>query len=492
MDRGSSISRRVLGGALAVAGAQVLARLLSLPASPYLTRVLGPEPYGVAALISTISGLAAAAALLGLDVGYAKYSLKPEGLDAAKVESFCWRTALAGAGVAGGLAGLAIVGFRGSAGEGLDGSWSLAAMTWGLTILTVATAMAVARRRVDGRYVRIGLATVSGAAVAVGLNVGAAAWWRADEWAILGGSAVGMTLTLVLLGVPRIPLRGGGLGRSEARAVLAVGAVMTATAPAYWVIAWSDRWWVARFAGEGALGIYNYSAQFGLLGQIVATGVAMTWLPEIARPRDAAGSGGPEIGTAWERVVVVFVAVWLLLALLGPEAVRLLAAPSFHAGSWVVAPVAAGALLNGFVQLGVAGLVLASGSRRLLVPWTVCALLSAGLNALLIPRLGWGAAPWVNVVAMGILSVWLGAEALRRVDVRVRWARVVAGGATATAFVALATVLPQGPPLTNLLWKVPLALAASVLVAGAIRREDLRTAAALLTRRPARDGGEGR
>jgi O-antigen/teichoic acid export membrane protein len=93
------LARTVITGAglLAVAGG--IGRLFSLVSSPILTRVLGPSPYGVVALLGTVTSFATTAALLGVDLSYSRYFLAADPERAYAVERFCWRFA-AGAAIA--------------------------------------------------------------------------------------------------------------------------------------------------------------------------------------------------------------------------------------------------------------------------------------------------------------------------------------------------------------------------------------------------------
>jgi O-antigen/teichoic acid export membrane protein len=236
---------------------------------------------------------------------------------------------------------------------------------------------------------------------------------------------------LALLGVP--PLIRRSMNWPERRAqlrILAVGWPLVITAPGYWMMSSSDRWLISHFFGDAVTGIYNFSAQFGLLAHFLASAVTATWLPEVARIADAnTPDAAAVIGRAWERVTLLFTIAWFGIALFGPELIRFVAAPSFFPGTAVVAPIAAGALFNGLLQLGMTGLVLRGNTSRALVPTLVCAFAGFGANFLIIPLLGWQSASWINAMTFAALAVWLIRRSSTLLRVDVRWGRL---GAIAT------------------------------------------------------------
>jgi O-antigen/teichoic acid export membrane protein len=84
----------VLGGTGLLAGAGAVTKLFGLVSSPILTRLAGPEPYGVVALAGTISSLATTVAMMGVDLSYARYYFDGGSARGEAVERFCWRFSL--------------------------------------------------------------------------------------------------------------------------------------------------------------------------------------------------------------------------------------------------------------------------------------------------------------------------------------------------------------------------------------------------------------
>ena len=144
---GRSLARAVLGGTGVLAAAGAVTKGFGLVSAPILTRLVGPEGYGVVALAGTISSLATTVALLGVDLSYARFYFDAGG-PAEEVERFCWRFAL-GAGLAVSL--LAGAGWWwGSA--GVPRPWDVASAVAAGTFLAVVTTMATTRRRIRGSW----------------------------------------------------------------------------------------------------------------------------------------------------------------------------------------------------------------------------------------------------------------------------------------------------------------------------------------------------
>ena len=205
-----SFARAVLGGAGLLAAAGVVTKLFGLLSSPILTRLVGPSPYGIVALVGTISSLATTVAIMGVELPYARFYFDGGGEEGEAVERFCWRFAL-GVGLV--LSLLAWAGWRWGSGP-LSAPEDLGPVVAGTTIVAVAISMATTRQRVRGAYSRIAAGTVAGGGVAVALSILFALRWRPDAWAMLVGVLAG---ALVAHGHPRDPAAGNAVPEFQSR-----------------------------------------------------------------------------------------------------------------------------------------------------------------------------------------------------------------------------------------------------------------------------------
>jgi O-antigen/teichoic acid export membrane protein len=433
----SPVATRLFAGAALLALAGIAGRLASLPASPYLTARIGPEGYGVAALVATCVSLGAAVALVGLDVSYVRH-VGTGDVDGAPEGRFCWRaatlTALA-AGLVGGVAFAVLARVPHAAG--------LAAMVGLGVVLSALGAMASARRRLLGRYRSLAAATLLGALVGTATNVGVAAWVRQDAWALVLGATAGAAVALAANGLPLGALRArSGLSPARRWQVASLGLASTVTAPGYWIMTSSDRWILAAWWNDSVVGVYSFASQFGLLAQFVPVAVGAVWLPEVMRLEGRGSRARPAIGRLWEAVALVYMAAWVAVSLAGGDLLRLLSAPSFHEGAGVIPLVAGAVVLNGFFQLGVQSHTMAHRLARTLGPVALAVAVSLALNLVSIPWLGAAGAAWTQALSFFLLAVvvvWRGQQVY---PIDVRWLRV-----GALAVLSMTVVLAGHRPL---------------------------------------------
>lgn len=495
LDLGSP-SRRVFGGAALLSLAAVVAKFISLPAAPFLTRTLGPSAYGVAAVVGTTTALSSMIALMGLDVSYTRYSIDASGVGGGEAQRFCFRLALGSALVVAALTGLGYFLF---AAPSLTWSERLAlsgVVAWG-TVAAVGNAMAMAHRRILGGFGRIAAATTVSSVVGLAAIVCTALYWRTDAWPLLIGGVCSTGVMIAVLGVPvRSLLLPTRLSLAHKRELVGLGIACTATGPGFWIMSSSDRWFLVTSCGESCTGIYNYSFQLAIMAQFVPAAVGATWLPEIARiaAHDNGLQASIAIGRLWSRVAGLYLITWVAVSLLGGEVLRFLTAPTFHSGAGVIPLIAAGVVGNGFVQLGMSGLVMAKRAHGALIPTAVAAAVSLGLNAVLVPRYGlWGAATSyaASFAVLGTLLVWLGHRAF---PVRTAWKRLAALSLPAVALVMAGWLPWAHSPVVSAGLKVCMVLAFGALSLAILAPDWARRALDILSARgkpprcPARGG----
>jgi O-antigen/teichoic acid export membrane protein len=400
-----SLAKQVIGGAAVVTVAGAGARLLAILTVPILSPLLGPVPYGVAALVGTVVSLASVLALLGIDMAYARFYLQEDEHKRSAVERFCWRFALTGSLI---TALVASCGWWWIGDQWLAEYRSIAAYSVIGIVLTVAAAMATTRIRLMGNYRRIAGALFVASVVSSALSIGLALLWRRDEWALLFGTVVGTVTTLLLLGLPNksILLQPSQLPPETKRAVVTLGLAGSVTAPMYWVISSADRWFIGEYRSTAEIGIYSMAASVAMLGLMLNSSLTLSWFPEASRAYGEKGRAAlPSLGRLWSRLVVGLAVVWLMVASAGGDILRLLAAPAFHEGAKYIIWLAGGVFFYGLASLANTALLLESRMRFAAYSWIAGALVCVLLNFVWVPHLGALGAAMAQCVSYGLIAL---------------------------------------------------------------------------------------
>ena len=404
----------------------VMARALSLITMPLLTRWLSPDAYGAAALVGTLVSLSGVFAIAGIDMGYARHAFSGHAGTAAAVEVFCWRWVIAGAGTvalgAGALWWLAATRLglsQGLAGFVVAGVFSSALMT-----------MATTRARLQNRYARLTWVQFGTGCVTAAVSIGVAAWWRQDAWPLLVAMVVGYALPTVLLGAPPLTMlrAPAGLSAAQRRSVTTTGLAGIVTAPAYWALSSSDRWFLAAYQDSTAVGIYSIGFTVGTIGTVVSAAITAAWLPELSRDESIPGSGLAERKRDMAQLLIaamLIVAVGVAAA--GGDVIRALADPRFHAAARVVPWLAAAVFFYGVMHVGNALLVMRGKLHWSALAWIVALLVSLLLNRWLIPANGALAAAFVQALSFLVVMALVWLAVLRVESLRMNGVRLAAG-----------------------------------------------------------------
>lgn len=461
-----------------------MVRALALATMPVLTHYLSPLAYGEAALVGTVVSLITVFALSGIDMGYVRHALTGQLGSSAAIEVFCWRWTLAGAGTVATLAG--VLWWARADVFGLPASLA-GFVTLGIIASALAT-LAQTRARLQGRYVRMSWAQLVTGCVSAAASLGIAIGWRQDAWSLLVAMVLGYILPPLLLGVPswRRLASPSGLQRPERRRLLSTGLAGVITAPAYWALSNSDRWFLAVFHGTTTVGIYSLGVTVGTVGAVVSAAVTSAWLPELARAESASDdrSDGDKAG-AVQLLAALLMIVAVAVVAAGGDVIRALADPRFHSAGVVVPFLAAGVLFYGCLQVGNSLLILAGKLHWAGFSWFVALLVSLLMNRWLVPAYGvWGAAV-TQAASFLLVMVLVWVAALQFDPLRLPWLRLGAGFALSTAVAALMQTPWSPVAWHSLVLKLPMGLAFSAVClwimtpktfAAGLRRLDCRYA----------------
>lgn len=447
-------ARKIVSAVSWLSLGNVMVRALALFTMPLLTRYLSPDAYGQAALAGTAISLASVFALAGIDMSYARHLFSDKVGSSSAVETFCWRWTLASATALALLVGLS---WRALASRfGLPNALA-GFVVAGVLLLPVMT-MAQVRARLANRYARLSWVQFAAGCAAAATSVGMAILWRRDAWPLLSAMVVGYAVPVLLLGMPswtRLTTP-SGLDRANARRLMATGLAGVVTAPAYWAVSSSDRWFLAVSQNSTLVGIYSVGYAVGTVGAAVSTAITAAWLPELSRDESTTGADfGRHKVAMMQLLVALLMIVAVAVTAAGEDVIRILADPRFRGATVVVPWLAAAVFFYGCFHLGNALLILRGKLHWAGIAWVVVLLVSLGLNTWLIPRYDVRGAALTQAISFLLVMALTWSAVLRTDSLPMNWTRLSVGFALS----ALAAGIMHSPwassPWRSLLLKLP-------------------------------------
>jgi O-antigen/teichoic acid export membrane protein len=273
----------------------------------------------------------------------------------------------------------------------------------GSAVLQVGLAFERALAR-SGRYV---LYTTAKGTFALALSITLVVAFRKGALGLLVGSAL-PPLVLAFLIYGRLLRRfAAGVSRSVLEAVVRFGIPLVPMNLAMWVLAYSDIYLLRRLLlAQDALsgvGLYQYAHEICLILVLPITALNLAWPQFLFANHSKAGA--PVVFAAVHRYFAFFLLVMaFLLALFSRDLIGFVGSSRYLEAS-VVMPYLAGSLVfYGFSVLFSSGLYIGGRTGILASVVAACAALNAGLNILLIPRLGMVGAASATLVTNGIMA----------------------------------------------------------------------------------------
>jgi O-antigen/teichoic acid export membrane protein len=450
-----SFARRVIHGTGAITLANGVARILAFLTVPLVSPLLGPEPYGVAALVGTVVSIASVLGLLGIDMGYTRFYLQEDALHRIQIERFCWRFAATGAL---GLSFLVGIGWYEWGGHWLRSHKDIAGYSAAAVLLSILVTMATTRVRLLGDYRRIALALCLGSFFSAFFTVGAALYWRTDVWVLLLGGIIASLITLLVLRATRADLfsRPTSLGLGEKHAVVMLGLAGSVTAPMYWLISSADRWFIVEYGNVGEVGVYGMAASIASVSLMLNSSLTLTWFPEASRHYGDHGEAAlASLGQMWARLVVGLAITWVAVSAAGGDLLRLLAAPQFHHGAEYIPWLAGGVFFYGLASLANTSLFLEAKMRYSAYVWLVGGGFCLLVNFLLVPRLGAYGAAMAQCLSYGVTALGTVIMAQRVMSLSVPWPRLSSALLIAFCFGVVMKPPWVDLPIFSLLYKLP-------------------------------------
>jgi O-antigen/teichoic acid export membrane protein len=450
-----TLARSLISGSSQLLLSAGVVRLFSIVTMPVVTHLLSPQAYGGAALAGTVISLASVFALAGIDMSYARAYYSTEPPSGADAEHYCWRFAILGALLASVVGAVAWWFFYKNS---IDQNPRVAILVALGIVFSVAHTMANARARFADRYRAIALTSLSSAIISVVATIGIAAIWRQDALALLIPQLLGYLIPVLVLGTPSIArlAKPSSLTRTEGTALIKIGLAGVVTAPMYWLLSSSDRWFLDYYHGAEAVGIYSIGYSVGIVGMMINGAVISVWLPEAAREFEQDPARARlSLGRLMNLIVVGMALVWLVVAAAGGDIIRWLANERFHAAADYVPYIAGGVFFYGVLRMADTGLLIAKQLNWAAFWWLVGAVVCTLLNMALVPRYGGLGAAVTQSVAFAFISIGILLTAQTKFPVCLSWSRLA---------ITIALILPAGlfmsrpwhaTALISLLMKLP-------------------------------------
>lgn len=460
-----SITKRIIGGTSVITLGGISARLITFITLPILTQLLGPEPYGALALVSTGVSLGAVIAMLGIDMAYARFYLQEASDLREDVELFCWRFSAVGAAI--------IAVLQATIWYFIGDRWApndhkvIALYSFFALSLTVAVAMATTRARLSGKYLKIAISFFVSAAVGASISVLLASIWRQNISVLLIGAMSSLLITLLTIGVPKPKffIKKSKLNVSKKLEVIKLGLAGSITAPMYWLISSSDKWFIAEYFDRTQVGIYSVAVSVAVVGLMLNSSLTLTWFPEASKLyANRLDAAVPALARLWERLIVLLALVWVFITAVGSEVLTLLTTREFHSGSMIIPWIAGGVFFYGLAGMSNTAFFLKNRMQIVAIVWIFGAVLNLLLNFWLVSSYGFYGAAISQAMSFFAIALWLLGLSNRTMALPINWLKL----GSCLFFALCAGIGMKSPwfvnPMISLLAKAPFLAVTYVLV----------------------------
>ncbi len=221
------------------------------------------------------------------------------------------------------------------------------------------------------------------------------------------------------------------------RAMLAFGLPMAAYEMSSLLLSQGDRYVIQGLLGGDALGVYAAAYNFSEYAQaalLFPFGMALA--PMLARAWESDGEQGTKrfIEDAFHYYVVAAIALTVIMAAVGGEALELIASKKYLPGAVIIPWVIAGMAMDGANSMLGAGLYLKKRAKTTMALVMAAAAVNLALNFLLVPTQGIIGSAWATLITYCGLTTAFAICGRRFLAVHIPWLHILkimtAGGLT--------------------------------------------------------------
>ncbi|HEX4884777.1 MAG TPA: polysaccharide biosynthesis C-terminal domain-containing protein, partial [Casimicrobiaceae bacterium] len=253
---------------------------------------------------------------------------------------------------------------------------------------------------------------------------------------------------------------------AEGRGLLGIGFAGVVTAPMYWMLSSSDRWFLEHYRGGTDVGVYAVGYSIAIVGMLVNAAVMTVWQPEAAREyEEHPARAGATLGRLMSRLSAAMAVMWLAVTAAGGDIVRWLADERFHGAAAYVPWIAGGVFFYGILRLATTGLLLARQLAWSAAWWFAGGVVCVLLNFALVPAFGGAGAAATQVASFAFIAAGTMVTAQRKFPVRLEWGRLAASVALVVGAGLLLAPTWHAHALLSLAMKLPVGMAVAACVA---------------------------
>ena len=386
----------------------VLVTIAGLISFPILTRLMSVDDYGLMSLVALLLSLVIAIGKLGLQHAVLRFYSEVQAGKRADMPTFV-ATAVLGMG----LIGLLVTTAWAVATQLVPRSWwsdtripALLLLTSVLVLVRVVDSAWVNQLRAQERSAALAVYSVARRYAVLGATLITLFFISRSLWGFYVAIIVIETLSLFALGVVMLradPIYPSRFSPQLLRAMMAFGAPMIGTELSSVLLAMGDRYVIQLYLGAEPLGVY--AAAYNLcdyIKGILFVSLTAAALPMVLRTWEEHGADHTR------QFLMKFFRIYFLVAFpavagiaaVSEELLSVLASPRYREGAVVMPIIIAAMALEALVVTAGAGLYIMKRTRTILALIAAAAVLSVGLNVLLVPRIG------IEGAALALLTGW--------------------------------------------------------------------------------------
>jgi O-antigen/teichoic acid export membrane protein len=436
--------RQLASESLVYGLAGTISRFLGIFLVPIYTRIFTPEDYGVLSLVASTMAVVSIFSVLALDSAAGRWFWETEEEEDRRrtIASWAWCQLAVSAALAALMfaaadwLGRRIVG-RGDAGL----YFRLVALTLPLSVLG---AVLINWLRMQRRPWATMLYTLGTSVAGILLSILLVVFLG---WGLAGVYWAQIATLLVASAIAARLMRGWVSPRyfrwDRLRAMLRFAFPLIPAALAFWVVGFSDRYFVQAYRSTDEVGLYHIGSSLAAVVALVTTAFQQAWGPFAFSIHKQ-----PDARRVYANVFLAYLwitcAVCTALTLFAPEVIRLVATEQYLGASTVVGFLSFSYVMMGLTYIASTG----PGIMKTSAPTGAAVTVAAGLNLLfnfiLVPWMGKVGSALATLLSQAVVPIYLFRASQRLYPIPYRFKAGLALLATAGLLVCLGTVWRSG------------------------------------------------